>query len=168
MATSNDSRHASPVGALLLAVVALGGAVGCNRGDQHPTSTPHGPHGGHTAVMSAGAGFELELAVDQNRRRMVLYVLQPDLAKPYPLPVDSLSGRFETEGQSLAVTFTAAPRVDDPEGQASRFALPLDQLPQQLLVSGRFVLNLSYEVEGQTVTASIPHDDDHGHKYRHD
>lgn len=164
--TSNPARPPGWAPAPLLSLLL---AIGCGSGEEEPPLlTLHGPHGGHTALMSAGAGFEIELALDDKRRRMMIYVLEPGGAEPHPLPVESLSGRFETDGQSLDATFAADPRPDDPEGEASRFALPLDQLPQQLLLSDRFVLKLEYVVDGKSVTASIPHRNDHAHEYHHD
>lgn len=118
--------------------------------------------------MSDGAGFAVEFTLDPERQRMVLYVQEPGGSRPHPLATDSLSGRFKADGKAVDVTFAADPRPDDPPGSSSRFALGLDRLPQQLQVSDRFVLKLSYVDAGRTVTASVAHNNDHGHKYRHD
>lgn len=146
----------------------LGATVGCNDGGPSMATRPHGPHGGHIAEMPEGAGFGVELTLDEKRRRMVIYVHESGVPNPHPLLGDSLSGHFEAEGRSTAVTFSADPRPDDPRGHASRFVLALDTLPQQLLASDQFVLRLSYAADGETITASIPHKNNHVHEYRHD
>lgn len=165
--TSSSLIPAQHAGAVLS--VLLGAAAGCT-GDRVPAASDwlHGPHGGHTAVMSEGAGFEIEFTLDATRRRIVLYVHEEGGAAAYPLPVDSLSGQFKADGRSTDVTFAADPRSDDPPGHASRFVLALDTLPQQLLASDEFELMISYRGDGGAATASIPHKNDHAHSYRHD
>ena len=118
--------------------------------------------------MSEGADFELEFTLDEARRRMVVYVQESGSSRPHLLADDSLSGQFETDGRSIDVTFEADPRPDDPQGHASHFVLSLDKLPQQLLTSEQFVLKFSYVAADRTITASIPHKNDHAHEYRHD
>lgn len=159
-------RYAHWVFAPLLAF-----SVGCNSGEDERASIdmkPHGPHGGHTAQVSGDAGFEMEFTLNEKQRRIVIYVQESGAPRPHPLAVDSLSGVFEADGQTVDVTFVADPRPDDPEGRASRFVLALDTLPQQLLVSDNFLLNLSYNSAGRQITASIPHNNNHAHEYRHD
>ncbi|MEM8945088.1 MAG: hypothetical protein AAGD11_07885 [Planctomycetota bacterium] len=149
----------------------IGLLVGCKDGGRKNTSTAidlHGPHGGHMAEMSEGAGFEMEFTLDERRRRMVIYVLELGFTKPYPLATDALSGKFKFDGRSIDVTFAADARPTDPKGHASRFALALDSLPQQMLVAEQFVLKLSYAAAGETFTGSIPHRNDHAHRYHHD
>ncbi|MEO1495633.1 MAG: hypothetical protein AAFV43_00615 [Planctomycetota bacterium] len=162
--TRRDARLA-----LLVIGAIAGGTVGCTRGEDTLASIgAHGPHGGHMAQVSAGAGFEIELTADEKRRRIVLYVLDATTAEPYPLRIDALDGAFEIAGQSVEVTFVPDPRPDDPEDHASRFAIELDKLPQQLLLSNEFELKLSYTAGGKAIAATIPHRNDHAHEYHHD
>ncbi|MEN1682179.1 MAG: hypothetical protein AAGJ46_21590 [Planctomycetota bacterium] len=161
--TSSSTRHAPGVvlGALML-------LAGCSGEPASGRLDLHGPHGGHTALVSGGASFEVELTVDERRRRIVIYANAPGESRPYPLAVGSLSGRFEADGRTTEVVFAPLPLAGDPRGRASRFTLALDQLPQQLLASNRFVLKLSHAEAGELSTASISHRNDHGHEYRHD
>jgi hypothetical protein len=58
-------------------------------------------------------------------------------------------------------------RESDPQGQASRFEMDLDRLPQQLQAEGEFVAELTLTIDGQTVSGRLYHQDDHTHQYHH-
>lgn len=132
------------------------------------SAEPHGHHGGHTFEMSDEADFEMEFTLDETRRRIVIYVHESDSHQPHPLAAETLAAAFEADGQHTDVVFEADPRPNDPSGRTSRFALSLDKLPQQLLASDHFQLQLSFPSAGGTVTGSITHRNDHVHEYRHD
>ncbi len=133
------------------------------------TSTqPHGRHGGHLINLSGNTAIQMELTIDNRRRRMVVYVQDSKTHNPYPLPVDKLNATFETDNQSFEGEFSADPRPSDPKGNSSRFALSLDKIPQQFIGYDRFILKLSYSAGGITNQAILAHDNDHSHNYHHD
>ncbi len=159
-----------------LATVVLGGLLvvasfAYNRGADRglaASSEPHGHHGGHVIRVPGDAGIEMELTVDEQRRRLVLYVQESVKHKPHSLPVETVAAKFETDGHVFDTLFEADPRSSDPRGGSSRFALSLDDLPQQLLASNRFQLSLSYSVDGRRIDVGIAHENDHSHDHHHD
>ena len=110
----------------------------------------------------------MELTLDEAERRMVIYVQSSSNHKPHPLSVETLDAKFDHEGQEYDTEFVADPRSDDPDRSSSRFALSIDKLPQQLLASNQFTLQLSFTSGGETSAVSIFHDNDHVHDYHHD
>ncbi|MEM9754307.1 MAG: hypothetical protein AAF916_13120, partial [Planctomycetota bacterium] len=141
--------------------------TGCGTAADTATAT-HGSHGGHLMSMPAGAGFVVELTVDESRREMVLYTEDAESSRPHPLPVKTLSARFKAGESATEANFMAKSRHDDPSGHASRFVFPLDELSQQLLNSKHFAVEVTYTASGKTFTASLRHSNDHAHDYRHD
>jgi hypothetical protein len=159
-----------------LAIVVLGGLLGVaffadHRGADSglaASSKPHGHHGGHVIKVPGDSGIEMELTVDEQRRRLVLYVQESVKHKPHSLPVETVAAKFEADGQVFDARFEPDPRSSDSPGGASRFALSLDELPQQLLASNRFELSLSYSVDGRRIDVGIAHENDHSHDHHHD
>ncbi len=165
MSFETDSRGTKWTIAWLL----LCASAGCNAGTERtPGDDVHGYHGGHTFKMPAGANLQLELTLDEKRRRLVIYGQDSDSHQPIALEVDTLRARFESDGFDFETAFSADPRSSDTKGQSSRFALSLDSLPQQLLAANRFVLTVWYPSQGETISVSIVHRNDHSHTYRHD
>ena len=130
-------------------------------------SQPHGHHGGHVIEFSDGR-LQFELTLDHKRRRMVVYVLESESHQPHPLTVTKLDATFKDEGREFDATFTADPQPEDPAGSSSRFALSFDELPQQLVSSNQFQLELSFTSNGEYFTGSMLHANDHAHEYHHD
>ena len=170
MATSRLLKIAS----LLLACLTSFFDIGCNRSSNDEQavfeshSHGHGPHGGHLIRLSENTDFEMEFTVDDQRRKIVIYIQERDTRNPYPLPIDRLDASFDAGGQSVDVIFTAEPRPGEPTGTSSRFSLSLDKIPQQLVVSNQFVLSVTCSFNGETITGSIHHNNDHEHAYNHD
>lgn len=153
----------------LVICVILMASVGCYRSPEPiPSSPPHGHHGGHTFGMSEDVDFQMEFTLDEKKRRIIIYVQSSDSHKPYPLAAENLVGQFEANGMSSEVSFSAFPRRKEPSGQASRFVLSLDKVPQQLRSANQFVLTLSYLHEGTTIKGAFRHSNNHAHKYNHD
>lgn len=155
----------------VLVCLLLAAAGGCDRfGEESrsPSTEQHGHHGGHLVNMSGDPGFQMEFALDEKRRRMVIYVQASETHEPHALAVDTLSAQLVADGRSSDVKFVADPRPKDPQGLSSRFAISLDKIPQQLLASNQFQLKLSYSADGSTISGSIRHSSDHTHAYHHD
>ncbi|MDM4014651.1 hypothetical protein [Roseiconus lacunae] len=165
------SKHQSARWALIVTSLLLFVINGCGQDPDPKTLTtmkPHGHHGGHAAAVAGDSDIELELTLDEEGRRMVIYVQESGEHQPYPLPVDQLNGKFESRGDVFEVSFQSDPRSDESRAFSSRYALSLDKLPQQLVATNHFVLKLSYSMEGNTFSAAIPHSNDHTHEYHHD
>ena len=143
--------------------------AGCDWGGEKRVSVEmHGPHGGHLMTLSESTDFAMEFTVDEKRQKLVVYVHEKKSRNPFPLDVDELTATFSASDQSFEVTFAAEPRPSDPDGTSSRFTLDLDQLPQQMIGSNQFELQLTYSFLGKTITGSISHENDHSHDYSHD
>lgn len=156
---------------LIFAGCLLVAAAGCNQsaeGVRSASSEPHGHHGGHAVELPHDAGVQMEFTLDEERRRMVIYVQESATHKPHPLAVGTLDAKFKADGQNFDAKFAADPRPNDPQGSSSRFAFSVDKLPQQLLASNQFQLEISYSADGRTSAVTILHNNDHTHDYRHD
>lgn len=155
-------------GCIGLMVVAV--AIYLRRGESEwQASPPHGPRGGHVVSVTGEVGVEMELTIDKERRRMLIYVHRATTYEPHPLPIKTLKGTIQSaDGGSFDVVFIAIPRSSDPSGSSSRFSLSLDRIPQQLLATNQYLLKLSYSTDGNDCRAVFPHRNDHAHKYKHD
>ncbi|MEM9412288.1 MAG: hypothetical protein AAGA30_14330 [Planctomycetota bacterium] len=143
--------------------------LGCNRNAEEIESNKfHGPHGGHTLMLSEDVDFEMEFTVDEKGREIVIYVHEQGTQKPFPIEVVSLDAKLGAGDVVINVTFRAKPRITDPAGSSSRFVLSLNDIPQQMLAASRFRLTVSCPVEGKVITGIINHYNNHAHKYIHD
>ena len=131
-------------------------------------SHSHGHHGGHYMRLLSGSGYDLELTINQTRRCITIYATESETHSPYPLPYTSLQARFTTLDQVFECVFLADPRTSDPEGRSSRFALSLDNLPQQFIAANQYELRTFSDDGGNTLEAILSHDNNHTHDYHHD
>ena len=118
--------------------------------------------------MSEDVGFHMEFTLDEERRKMVIYVQDSDSHRPHALAVDTLVANLKAGEQSADLEFEADPLPKEPAGHASRFSMSLDRIPQQLLTSNQFSLKLSFSVDGKSIDGSMSHHNDHTHEYHHD
>ena len=112
--------------------------------------------------------MQLEFATDAERRKLVIYVLESGTQKPHPIPARTMTITFDISDQKIPVNLDADPQTDDSPGKASRFSISLDKLPKPLQTAADFVAEFSLEIEGDTVSGTLTHHDDHTHNYHHD
>lgn len=151
-----------------LVIVVFGIQSGCWQNDE-PAVMSHGPHGGHSLNSSSPTNYLMEFTVDQSRRKIVIYTYQKLDDSPFPIPVKRLNAEFKSSGKTYPdLTFAADPRRNDPQGSSSRFSLDLSALPQQLMTASRFSIKVSYALGDVAISASLEHNNNHGHNYDHD
>lgn len=162
-----SSRPCACFAPLVVLLIAL---VGCSETDDRIPDriAAHGYHGGHTFSTSDDLNVELEFTLDEQRRRLVIYGQSSDSHEPVALATKDLRAKFESDGVVFETAFGAEPRHSEASGTSSRFALRIDDLPQQLLTADLFELTVWYPWEGKTHSAEMTHRNDHAHKYRHD
>ena len=145
-------------------------AIGCSQNAetiQTASNDHHGQHGGHLIHVAGEAGVDLEFALNEKRRQMVIYIQKAETHEPCPLATEKLNVEFQSGASKFETAFSSTPQPKETEGQSSRFTLSLDKLPQQLLASNQFLLKVWFTVNGETFTATIRHSNDHAHDYHH-
>ncbi|HBE69810.1 MAG TPA: hypothetical protein DDW52_16820 [Planctomycetaceae bacterium] len=143
-------------------------SLGCTGAEKESTPGPHGSHGGHTFRMPDGSELALELTIDDANRRIVVYAEAVGSNQPFAVDATQLKAKFESDDLDFSTTLSSDPRKSDPKGESSRFAISLDELPQQLFTADEFRMTVWYPDADETHSVSMLHRNDHAHSYRHD
>ncbi len=157
--------HTSAVGlrcwALLSLLALTAMSAGCGQ------SEADGPesHPGHLVELPGHEHMQLKFAVDEKGRRLLVYVLNSGTHEPFAISSQKLETTFQVDEQNIPITLEADPRPDDPPGQSSRFAIGTDKLPETLYNVANFTANFDLKIDGETITGTLDHKDDHAHHH---
>lgn len=148
-----------------LSVSLLLACAGCSRAS---ADRPPKDHGGHLVDLPGHEQMQLELASDAERRELVVYVLETATHAPNAISSKKLDVTFRVGGKDYPVSLDADPQPADPAGRTSRFAVSFDKLPRPLHHAADFTATFTMEVQGETISGTLHHKDDHTHEHHHD
>ena len=165
------SRHFLAFRALICASSLL---VGCGGGEeefQELENQPeqveveehhheHGPHGGHIIDLGDHE-YRAEVAMDEESRQVTVYLLEHDTDDPLAVDAESITLNLMVNEQPTQVTLQANPQEGDPEGRASRFQAPGDQIPEAVHDIEELEGELAVQIGEKSYTGELGHD--HGH-----
>jgi uncharacterized protein YceK len=100
-------------------------------GHSHDHAAPHDHHAHHGGLVNEiGGTHHVEFVVDQDAKKVTLFVLGEDARSPAPIKAQPLSLQAKPEGSSEFVTLALQPVPRDGEGpdKASRFEAVAEQL----------------------------------------
>ncbi|WP_166831338.1 hypothetical protein [Thalassoroseus pseudoceratinae] len=152
-----ESRRWLFVGGFLLLTVFAG--CGSSESDRPEL------HGGHFIELPGHEDMQLEFAIDEKERKLIVHVLETGTKKPLPISSQTLEISFQVDGEDVPVSLAADPRPDDPSGRSSRFAISSADLPSSLHNVAHFTAKFTLEVEGKAVSGTLDHKDDHTHHH---
>ena len=119
-----------------------------------------GPHGGHIIDLGDHE-YRAELTMDEQSRQVTVYLLEHDTDDPVAIEDESITLNLRAGDQPTQVALQPAPQEGDPEGKASRFQAPGDQIPEQIKDIEELEGELSVKIGEKSYTGEIEHDHDH-------
>jgi len=125
------------------------------------------PDRGHFVDLPEHTKARLEFVVNDKENELSVYVVERDSDRPFPIACPSLQISFQVDGEDVPLTLAPNPRADDPDGKASRFTVPFDELPEQLYGAAEFSAKFTLELDGESVSGTLHHHDDHTHTHQH-
>lgn len=135
----------------------LSGCAGCGS-----TSTDY-VHGGHLIELANRDDTQLEFVVDEEHRKLVVNVLESGSESPVAIQCEELDVMFRVNDEDVPVKLDIDRHSDDPPGHSSRFSIGFGQLPEALFGVADFTATFSLVIDGQTVSGTLEHKDDHTH-----
>jgi hypothetical protein len=151
------------------ALILCGAFHGCgSEGEPQQTHHAHGPHDGHLVDLEGAEGYRVEFALEPETRKLVVCTLDAISNRPRPITSPSIEMTLEFAGQDVRFELLPVRRETEPQGQASRFEMDMDKLPQQMKAEEEFVAEFTLTIDGQTVSGRLDHRNDHTHQYHHD
>lgn len=169
------------LGAILL-VAAAPFAAGCNSGSEYREFTPeddvvnttpdnghehaaHGPHEGHLIELG-DEQYHGEVVMDAATRTITVYILGSDAKSAQPIGETSVTLNLKVGETPTPLTLNAAPLEGEAEGQASRFEIAGESVPEAIHDEEDLQGDLVVTIDGQQFRGEISHD--HGHEHDHD
>lgn len=132
----------------------------------HPA---HGPSGGHVVILGHD-DYHAELLFNTANRDVTVTLLDHDMMTMTPVADGQMMLKLEG---AEPIAFEASPQEADPPGQASRFTLAGDKLPESVKAEEDLHGKLELTVAGTPHSGEIAHEhahgaDEHGHEAHDD
>lgn len=171
--------------AITIALTALIGSFGCNRGsapgpaadDGHTEHDGHdhgekgeahahpseGPHHGHLIELGEEE-FHAELTHDDATKSVTVYLLDKEAKAPVAIADAEIVLNLVADGQPTQVKLAAAPQDGDPEGQSSRFSITDDKV-LEALEAPKTTGRLNVTINGKAYSGTVEHHEHGEHKH---
>lgn len=158
--TNFANQFSRALGVLFLCMLISLGS-GCSDSSENT----HKDHGGHLIDLAGHEEMKLEFSIDEELNKLIVYVLATTSLKPYPISSKNLVITFQVDGEDTPVSLAADPLPSDPERKSSRFTISSADLPDSLYGAADFVANFTLNIQGETVSGTLDHHDDHTHHH---
>lgn len=135
----------------------------------HDHDHGHGPHDG--ALIELGEEeFHAEVVFDEDKGKVVLYILGPDAKAAVPIEAKELSLEMPGKDAPVAHVLAAAPQETDGEGKSSRFEITNKDLIEVFHHDPKTVGKFKVSISGKDFNGEIKHDHEgHSHdEHKHD
>ena len=127
----------------------------------HEHDHPHeGPHKGALAEWG-NEEYHAEFTVDHEKKQATVYILDGEVKKAAPIPVESITLTLSNVKPAVQITLKADPDKGDPKGSSSRFI----GMHEKLGVEMDFTGQISAKVGDRAFTGDF---DEKAHDHKHD
>jgi len=130
----------------------------------------HGPHNGHLIELGEEE-YHGEIVYEGAAKRISVYILGSDPHKANPIAQKEVTLNLMLGGKPVQFQAAAAPQSGDPEGQASKFELPItEEIAAHIHGLEEIKGRLAVTIGEKQYSGDLAHDhddhDDHGAEHK--